>query len=122
MTNSQCFFGALLIVFLFFEYRARRKHEGLRNKLETLQELCSATYVMAGKVGAPERFLDALVAGANGDFEDLGPEVLDVLVPVRLGEFDTKQLYWDLNQLGDHRPVDCREIARKCFDLPSEKS
>jgi hypothetical protein len=110
-----------IAVYLLVFYRLISELKKAYDRIETLQELCSATYVMAGKVGAPERFLDALVAGANGEFEDLGPEVLNGLVPVRLEEFDTKQLYWDLNTLGDHRPVDCRYIARKCFDLPSTK-
>jgi hypothetical protein len=39
----------------------------LQARLEALETLCGAAYQLAGTVGAPERWLDALAAGANGD-------------------------------------------------------
>jgi hypothetical protein len=48
--------------------------EALRQRVEALQDLCGAAYQLAGNVGAPERWLDALVAAAHGEpIPDLDP-------------------------------------------------
>lgn len=50
------------------------------------QQLCSAAYILAGEVGAPERFLNALRDGANGEPGTVEDSL--ALLPVTLDECD----------------------------------
>lgn len=57
--------------------------ERLRTEVERLRQLCAAAYQMAGVVGAPLRFLDAL-----SRHDDVTQEQIDALLPVFPHEFD----------------------------------
>lgn len=62
-------------------------YNGLRteaaDEIERLRQLCAAAYQMAGVVGAPVRFLDAL-----SRHDDVTQEQIDALLPVFQHEFD----------------------------------
>jgi hypothetical protein len=40
--------------------------DALRHRVQALEELCAEVYQLAGEIGAPVRFLDALWAAAQG--------------------------------------------------------
>lgn len=61
-------------------------HEALEARIGKYQQVCAAAYQLAGMVGAPLRFLDALGDAANGEIgERTDP---DKLLPVDLTECD----------------------------------
>jgi hypothetical protein len=51
-----------------------------------MQRVCAAAYQLAGVVGAPTRFLDALGDSANG--EPGARTAIDSLLPIRPGEIE----------------------------------
>src|SRR5882672_40219 len=60
-------------------------YDTLAAKLEVYKDLCAAMYQMAGVVGAPERFLDALYAASAGEIQD---NPIGTLLPTSIAEFD----------------------------------
>jgi hypothetical protein len=59
-------------------------YDALASKLEQYKDLCAALYQMAGLVGAPVRFLDALHDAASGEIL-VNP--IDALLPTTIEEY-----------------------------------
>jgi hypothetical protein len=60
-------------------------YDALASKLEQYKDLCAAMYQMAGLVGAPERFLDALHDAASGQIME---NPIETLLPTTIEEYE----------------------------------
>lgn len=83
--------------------------------IQLLRDLCAATYQLAGVIGAPTRFLDALADSAAGASTLRQP--VEALLPVRASECDVVA---ELERERDEAlqlaggPATLREVANEC--------